>query len=614
MSRPDPSEQSRSRRERILDAAFHAFATRGYRDTAVDDIAGAAETSKGGIYFHFPNKEAIFRELMETTADKLVARVEKAVAQETEPVARAEAALHTVLTTFAGHRTMARLLFLDTMGAGRVFQAETNALHDRFARLIQGYLDEAVAAAVIPPIDTRIASIAWFGALNEVVARWLLADHAGPARGRLSGPARDPAAERSGWASRGSRPCRCRRSRTGRLPGAGAMTAVRPGSRTDDIGVPAMDARLAGGSPDSDGAARLRDRARWRRSTPSRCSRRPARPISRRPCGSGRRRGRPSSASGGHGRPPSRGPIASPMRSGPGASCCAPRGVDRREPRPAGRPRVHGSTPGRHRGLGRVRAGLARAPGAPRCGNADRLDPDRLGRHGDRPAVDRRWAALDRRARELDAEPQRDGRPAGRRAARRRRRAPGPRGVGPPRRPVRRRRRPRPHRQGRPGPPGRPPLAHRARRPQRAAPPRRERTREHDLRVPRDGRTFLGATPERLARTEGRSFRTMAVAGSIRRGADAAEDEALAAELLASEKDREEQAIVVDAIRDQLAPIAETLTVAPEPSVMRLRHVQHLATRDHRHPARGARPPGAGRSPPPDPGRRRRSRATSRWR
>src|SRR5450759_1984957 len=109
MGKPDPAEQSRSRRERILDAAFTAFATRGYRDTAVDDIAGAAETSKGGIYFHFPTKEAIFRELMQTTADKLVARVERAVALETDPVARAEAAIRTVLGTFAGHRTMARL-------------------------------------------------------------------------------------------------------------------------------------------------------------------------------------------------------------------------------------------------------------------------------------------------------------------------------------------------------------------------------------------------------------------------------------------------------------------------------------------------------------------------
>lgn len=178
--RPDPAEQSRSRRERILDAAFHTFATRGYRDTAVDDIAGAAETSKGGIYFHFPTKDAIFRELMQTTADKLVGRVEKAVAQELEPVARAEAAIRTVLATFAGHRTMARLLFLDTVGAGRVFQAETNALHARFARLIEGYLDDAVASGAIPPLDTRVTSIAWFGAINEVVARWLQADD--PAR------------------------------------------------------------------------------------------------------------------------------------------------------------------------------------------------------------------------------------------------------------------------------------------------------------------------------------------------------------------------------------------------------------------------------------------------
>lgn len=180
MTKPDPAEQVQGRRERILDAAFRQFSTRGYHDTAVDDIAVSSETSKGGIYFHFPTKESIFRELMEKTADKLVGRVERAVARETEPVARAEAALQAVLGTFAGHRTMARLLFLDTIGAGRVFQSETNALHDRFSRLIQRYLDDAVEARVIPPLDTRIASVAWFGALNEVVARWLLADEPSP--------------------------------------------------------------------------------------------------------------------------------------------------------------------------------------------------------------------------------------------------------------------------------------------------------------------------------------------------------------------------------------------------------------------------------------------------
>ena len=95
----------------------------------------------------------------------------------------------------------------------------------------------------------------------------------------------------------------------------------------------------------------------------------------------------------------------------------------------------------------------------------------------------------------------------------------------------------------------------------------------------REGVTFLGATPERLARTEGRAFRTVAIAGSAPRGADAAEDARLAAGLLASDKDREEHAVVVTMLRDALRPIVERLDVAPAPGILALRHVQHLVTR-----------------------------------
>lgn len=96
--------------------------------------------------------------------------------------------------------------------------------------------------------------------------------------------------------------------------------------------------------------------------------------------------------------------------------------------------------------------------------------------------------------------------------------------------------------------------------------------------VARSARTFLGATPERLARSAGREFRTVAMAGSIRRGADPAEDARLAAELLASEKDREEQAVVVETLRETLAPVTDRLEIARRPSVVRFRHIQHLAT------------------------------------
>ncbi len=94
----------------------------------------------------------------------------------------------------------------------------------------------------------------------------------------------------------------------------------------------------------------------------------------------------------------------------------------------------------------------------------------------------------------------------------------------------------------------------------------------------RGSATFLGATPERLVRTEGRAFETVAVAGSAPRSNDPQEDARLGAGLLASEKEREEHGIVVAMLRASLGPIVEELRVAAAPALLRLRHVQHLVT------------------------------------
>ncbi len=94
----------------------------------------------------------------------------------------------------------------------------------------------------------------------------------------------------------------------------------------------------------------------------------------------------------------------------------------------------------------------------------------------------------------------------------------------------------------------------------------------------RGGATFLGATPERLVRTVGRSFETVAIAGSAARGRDPDEDARFAAALLASEKEREEHAVVVDMLRDSLTPIVEELHIADTPAILPLPHLQHLVT------------------------------------
>ena len=94
---------------------------------------------------------------------------------------------------------------------------------------------------------------------------------------------------------------------------------------------------------------------------------------------------------------------------------------------------------------------------------------------------------------------------------------------------------------------------------------------------PCPAQAFFGATPELLAQVNGSEVRTMALAGSIRRGANPAEDAQLAVELLESQKDRLEHQIVVDQLRTRLTPLTSALKIG-ETRVIALSNIQHLLT------------------------------------
>ena len=95
---------------------------------------------------------------------------------------------------------------------------------------------------------------------------------------------------------------------------------------------------------------------------------------------------------------------------------------------------------------------------------------------------------------------------------------------------------------------------------------------------PRPFHAFYGATPELIVGVNGRSLRTMGLAGSIGRGKTPAEDDALAQELLNSAKNQHEHALVVESIRRRLAPLTSDLTIPDEPDILQLGYIQHLHT------------------------------------
>ncbi len=64
MTRP-ASKDERGRRDGILDAAGETFIRYGFRKTSMDDVARAAGLSRQSLYAHFPNKEALFRDVVQ---------------------------------------------------------------------------------------------------------------------------------------------------------------------------------------------------------------------------------------------------------------------------------------------------------------------------------------------------------------------------------------------------------------------------------------------------------------------------------------------------------------------------------------------------------------------
>jgi len=160
-------------RDKILQAALDVFAEKGYHRALVDDIVRASRTSKGAVYHHFPNKEALFLALVDEFSERLAVAVAESIAGAHGALGKVQAALTAGLETFARHRELARILLLESVSLGSAYLAKRVEVRERFAALVQAHLDQAVAEGSIPPLDTRVATLAWLGALNEVVIQWL---------------------------------------------------------------------------------------------------------------------------------------------------------------------------------------------------------------------------------------------------------------------------------------------------------------------------------------------------------------------------------------------------------------------------------------------------------
>lgn len=75
----------------LVDAARALFGARGYADVAIDEITESARVTRGALYHHFEDKQALFRAVFEAVNSELAAAIQKRSAGRADPLRRLRA-------------------------------------------------------------------------------------------------------------------------------------------------------------------------------------------------------------------------------------------------------------------------------------------------------------------------------------------------------------------------------------------------------------------------------------------------------------------------------------------------------------------------------------------
>ncbi len=154
-------EKSGRSRGLILEAALQLFSKQGYRGTSIREIAEAAGLSTGNVYHHFPDKEALFRTLLDqywAAIDTPDFPFNKALAAGTFPddlEALAEAARQSV----QAYRRHVALIYVDVVEFdGTHIRKFYSGMSGRFASFLnQRFPDGSLKDKLAPGCDPTTA-------------------------------------------------------------------------------------------------------------------------------------------------------------------------------------------------------------------------------------------------------------------------------------------------------------------------------------------------------------------------------------------------------------------------------------------------------------------------
>jgi len=163
--------EGRPMRESILAAAVQLFAEYGYHAAPLRDIARIAGIQAASIYHHYPNKQALLVEIMETHMQRLNSSLERVLREYADPLQRLQEAIANHIRLHTNYK--AEFFIIDT--EIRALEGENRAyilsLRDKYEALLQEIIRGGMECGVFRQSDVKVASYAIIAMCTEV-ATW----------------------------------------------------------------------------------------------------------------------------------------------------------------------------------------------------------------------------------------------------------------------------------------------------------------------------------------------------------------------------------------------------------------------------------------------------------
>jgi AcrR family transcriptional regulator len=153
-----------NRRVQLLDAAARLFCQRGFHATSMRDIAKSADMLSGSIYYHFDSKQEMLLAVYAEGARRIGELVDAAVARESDPWKRLEAASAAHLNALSIiHRDYAQVMIRTLPQEGDGIWAQLRDIR----RAYEARFRELIDALPLPPeVDRHYLRLMLIGALN----------------------------------------------------------------------------------------------------------------------------------------------------------------------------------------------------------------------------------------------------------------------------------------------------------------------------------------------------------------------------------------------------------------------------------------------------------------